>query len=60
MKYLDVVLASGIDQISAKFLKDHAPVIDIHLDVVINLLIKLDTIFQNPRIKIKPLNKKRI
>ena len=40
---LDVAKASGIDQISAKFLKDGAPVIAIHLANIINVLIKLDT-----------------
>ena len=35
--------ASGIDQISAKFLKDGAPVIAIHVASIINLSIKLDT-----------------
>ena len=43
LKNLDVAKVSGIDQISAKFLKDGAPVIAIHLANSINLLIKLDT-----------------
>ena len=38
-----VAKASGIDQISAKFLKDAAPVIVIHVASIINLSIKLDT-----------------
>ena len=42
LKNLDVSKASGADQISAKFLKDGAPVIAIHL-ANINLSIKLDT-----------------
>ena len=41
-KSLDVAKVSGIDQISARFLKDGA-VIAIHLANIINLLIKLDT-----------------
>ena len=40
---LDVAKASGVDQISAKFLKDGAPVIPIQLANIINLLIKFDT-----------------
>ena len=35
---LDVAMASGVDQISAKFLKDCAPVTAIHLANIINLL----------------------
>ena len=34
-------VASGIDQISTKFLKDSAPVIVTHLANIVNLLIKL-------------------
>ena len=48
------------EQISAKFLKDGAPVIAIHL-VNINLSIKLDTFLSQCKIaKIKPLFKKGI
>ena len=43
LKNLDVTKASGIDQTSARFLKDGAPVIAIHLANIINLSIKLDT-----------------
>ena len=39
---LDVANASGIDQISARFLQDSSPVITIHLANIINLSIKLD------------------
>ena len=42
-KHLDVAKTSGIDQISAKFFEDGAPVITIHLANVINLSIKLET-----------------
>ena len=40
-KYLDVVKASGIDQISARFLKDGAAVVAIHVTNILNLLIEL-------------------
>ena len=43
LKNLDVAKASGIDQISARFLKDGATVIAVHLANIINLSIKLDT-----------------
>ena len=43
LKNLDVAKASGIDQISARFLKDGATVITVHLANIINLSIKLDT-----------------
>ena len=43
LKKLDVAKAYGIDQISARFLKDHAPIIAIHLANIINLPIKLNT-----------------
>ena len=43
LKNLDVAKAPGLDQISARFLKDGAPVISIHLANIINLSIKLDT-----------------
>ena len=60
-KELNVVKVSGIDQISARFLKDGAPVIAIHLTSIINLLIKLDTFPSQCKIaKIKPLFKKGI
>ena len=40
---LDVAKLSGLDQISAKFLKHGDPVISIHLANIINLPINLDT-----------------
>ena len=43
LKNLDVAKASGIDQISVRFLKDDAPVMAIHLANIINMSIKLDT-----------------
>ena len=43
LKDLDVAKASRIDKISARFLKDCAPIIAIHLANIINLSIKLDT-----------------
>ena len=59
LKNLDVTKASGIDQTSARFLKDGAPVIAIHLTNIINLSIKLDTFPSQCTIaKIKPLFKK--
>ena len=42
LKNLDVTKVSGIDQIFAKFLKDGAPVIAIHLANIISVTIKLD------------------
>ena len=42
-KNLDVAKTFGIDQISAKFLKDGAPVMAIDLPNIINLSIRLDT-----------------
>ena len=49
----------GIDQISAKFLKDGAPVIAIRLANIINLSINFDPFpSKNERAKIKPLFKK--
>ena len=55
---LDVAKASGVDQISAKFLKDGAPVIPIQLANIINLLIKFDTFPLKCKLaKIKPLFK---
>ena len=61
-KELNVVKVSGIDQISARFLKDGAPVIAIYLtNIIINLLMRLDTFPSQCKIaKIKPLFKKRI
>ena len=51
---MDVAEAPRIDNISAKFLKDGAPVMLVHLANIINLSIKLDTF---PSIcKIKPQN----
>ena len=41
-----------MDQISAKFLKDGAPVIAIHLDNLINTSIKLDTLCKIVKIKL--------
>ena len=50
-----------MDQISARFIKDGAPVITIHLANIINLSIKLDTFpWQCKIAKIKPLFKKGI
>ena len=43
LKNLVVATASKVDQISAKFRKDSALVIAIHLKDIINLSIKLDT-----------------
>ena len=58
LKNLDVAKASGIEQISAKFLKDGAPVIAIHLANMVNLLIKRDTFPSKRKIaKIKSLFK---
>lgn len=44
-KNLDVAKDSGIDQISAKFFKEGAPLIATHLANITNLLLKLDTCF---------------
>ena len=58
LKNLDVAKASGIDQVSAKFLNAGAPVIATHLTNFINLSIKLDTFPSKSKIaKIKPLFK---
>ena len=59
LKNLDVAKASGIEQISARFLKDGAPIIATHLANIINLSIKLDTFPSLCKIaKIKPLFEK--
>ena len=61
LKNLDVAKASGIDQISVRFLKDDAPVMAIHLANIINMSIKLDTFPSKCQVaKIKPLLKKGI
>ena len=61
LKSLDVAKNSGIDQISARFLKDGAPVTAIHLANIIDLSIKLDTFPSQRKIaKIKPLLRKGI
>ena len=61
LKNLDVAKASRIDQISAKFFKDCAQVIAIHLANIINLVIKLDIFPSQWKIaKIKPLFEKGI
>ena len=61
LKNLDAVKSSGIDQISAEFLKDDAPVIAIHLANIINLFTKLDTFPSQCKIaKIEHLFKKGI
>ena len=61
LKNLDVAKSSVVDQISAKFLKNGASVIAIHLATIITLSIKLDTFSSKCNIaKIKPLFKKRI
>ena len=60
-KNLDVAKDSGIDQISAKFLKEGAPVIVTYLANITNLFLKLDTCFLKCKIpKIRPLLKKGI
>ena len=60
-KNLDIAKPSGLDQISAKFLKGGAPVIVIHLAKIRILPIKLDTFpFKCKIVKIKSLFKKRI
>ena len=61
LKMLDVAKASGIDQISAKFLKYGGPVIAIYLANIINLSLKLYTFPSKCSMaKIKPLLKNRI
>ena len=53
---LHIAKAFGIDHISAKFLKDGAPVIAVHLANIINLSKKLDIFPSLCKIaKIKPL-----
>ena len=42
LQNLEVAKTSGIDQITAKFLKHGAPLIAIHLANIINVSIKLD------------------
>ena len=60
LKNLDAAKASGIDQISARFLKDGAPVTTCHLSLT-NLSIKLDTFPSKCKTaKIKPLFKRGI
>ena len=57
----DFAKVSGIDHISATFLKDDIPVIAIYLAKIINLSIKLDTFPLKYKIaKIRPLFKKGI
>ena len=59
LKKADVTKASEIDQISAKVIRDYAPVIAIHLANIINLSIKLDAFPSQCKIaKIKALFKK--
>ena len=61
LKNLDVAKASGIDQVSAKLLKNVVPVIAIHLTNIINLSIKLNTFPSKWKItKVKPLFTKGI
>ena len=61
LKNLDVSKASGKDQISARSLKDGAPIIAIHLANIIDLSVKLDIFPSQCKIaKIKPLFKKGI
>ena len=61
LKNFDVAKTSGIDQISARFLKDGTPVIAICLDNIINLSIKVDTFPSQCKItKITPLFRKVI
>ena len=61
IKNLDVAKASEIDQISAKFLKDDAPVIAIHHANIISASIKLDTFPSKCNVaKIKAFFKKGI
>ena len=59
LENLDVAKASGTDQISVKFLKNSAPVIAIHLAIIINVSIKLDNFPSKCKIaEIKRLFKK--
>ena len=55
LKTLDVAKASRINQISAKILKDDAPVIATDLTNIINLPIKLDTFPSKHKIAKKAL-----
>lgn len=55
LKTLDVATASRINQISAKILKDDAPVIATDLTNIINLPIKLDTFPSKRKIAKKAL-----
>ena len=50
LKNLDVTKLSGVDQISAKFLKDGTPVIAIHHANIINLSVKLDKFISKRKI----------
>ena len=43
LKNFDVAKASGIDQISVRFLKGGVPIITVHLTNIVNLSMKLDT-----------------
>ena len=59
LKEIDTSKATGIDQIPAKFLKDAAPVISVHITKIINLSIKTETFPSECKIaKLKPLYKK--
>ena len=61
LKNLDVAKASEIDQISANFLEDGAPVIAINITNIINLSIKPNIFPSKCKIvKVKPLFKKGI
>ena len=62
LKISNIGKASRIDQVSAKCLKDGAPVISNHIANIINLSIKLDTFSLKCKIAkiIKPLFKKII
>ena len=51
LKNLDAAKSSEVDQLSAKFLKDGAPVIANHLFNIINRPIKLDTFPSKYKIK---------
>ena len=55
LKILDVAKASRINQVSAKILKDDAPVIATDLTNIINLPIKLDTFPSKRKIAKKAL-----
>ena len=58
---VDVAKPSEIDQVFAKFFKDGAPVIALHLTNITSLSVKLDALTSKFRIaKIKPLFKKVI